>query len=261
MDNLIVIADEDENQQLDGVKPPPRACARCSSNNTKFCYFNNYHMSQPRYFCKNCRRYWTHGGALRNVPIGGGCRKAKQARKDKSPVSRMVSPDIQHVTPDIQQANHQSFSYGQESNEFVGSFGASSSYVAAATIGNHFCSLSDIRGNMVSNVPPPSQSFQPNHRLDFQDGSFEHDYYNVGSSTNSFINQSIGGGYVDNYNGYGMEQYKWNQSFNNTLTMNHDASTSGSRGSDMTMMYNDNKNKIRYNSVIKHPCHLEKHGP
>ncbi|KAG2405443.1 Dof zinc finger protein [Vigna angularis] len=26
---------------------------------------------------ETCRRYWTKGGALRNVPIGGGCRKNK----------------------------------------------------------------------------------------------------------------------------------------------------------------------------------------
>ncbi|KAG9156496.1 hypothetical protein Leryth_027610 [Lithospermum erythrorhizon] len=37
--------------------------------NTKFCYYNNYSLSQPRHFCKTCRRYWTRGGALRNVPI------------------------------------------------------------------------------------------------------------------------------------------------------------------------------------------------
>ncbi|KAF7809794.1 dof zinc finger protein DOF1.1-like [Senna tora] len=34
-------------------------------------------MRMPRHFCKTCRRYWTKGGALRNVPIGGGCRKNK----------------------------------------------------------------------------------------------------------------------------------------------------------------------------------------
>nr|AIG13063.1 prolamin binding factor [Secale cereale] len=54
-------------------------CPRCKSGNTKFCYYNNYSMSQPRYFCKACRRYWTHGGSLRNVPIGGGCRKPKRS--------------------------------------------------------------------------------------------------------------------------------------------------------------------------------------
>uniref|UniRef100_A0A803KS00 Dof zinc finger protein n=1 Tax=Chenopodium quinoa TaxID=63459 RepID=A0A803KS00_CHEQI len=51
--------------------PPPEAplkCPRCDSSNTKFCYFNNYSLTQPRHFCKGCRRYWTRGGALRNVP-------------------------------------------------------------------------------------------------------------------------------------------------------------------------------------------------
>lgn len=52
-------------------------CPRCNSTNTKFCYYNNYNLTQPRHFCKTCRRYWTKGGALRNVPIGGGCRKNK----------------------------------------------------------------------------------------------------------------------------------------------------------------------------------------
>lgn len=50
-------------------------CPRCDSPNTKFCYYNNYNLSQPRHFCKNCRRYWTKGGALRNIPVGGGSRK------------------------------------------------------------------------------------------------------------------------------------------------------------------------------------------
>ncbi|KAL5713443.1 hypothetical protein ACHQM5_015515 [Ranunculus cassubicifolius] len=61
--------------------PPPDSqnlrCPRCDSSNTKFCYYNNYNLTQPRHFCKTCRRYWTKGGALRNVPIGGGCRKNK----------------------------------------------------------------------------------------------------------------------------------------------------------------------------------------
>ncbi|XP_008797869.2 dof zinc finger protein DOF3.1-like [Phoenix dactylifera] len=50
-------------------------CPRCDSTNTKFCYYNNYNLSQPRHFCKDCRRYWTKGGALRNIPVGGGTRK------------------------------------------------------------------------------------------------------------------------------------------------------------------------------------------
>ncbi|XP_030537021.2 dof zinc finger protein DOF5.4 [Rhodamnia argentea] len=59
-------------------------CPRCDSLNTKFCYYNNYNLSQPRHFCKSCRRYWTKGGVLRNVPVGGGCRKSKRSSKPKS---------------------------------------------------------------------------------------------------------------------------------------------------------------------------------
>lgn len=65
-------------------------CPRCDSPNTKFCYYNNYNLTQPRHFCKTCRRYWTKGGALRNVPIGGGCRKnkrSKQRPKDQNPLT------------------------------------------------------------------------------------------------------------------------------------------------------------------------------
>ncbi|KAF5736103.1 DNA binding with one finger 5 family protein [Tripterygium wilfordii] len=56
-------------------------CPRCDSTNTKFCYYNNYNFSQPRHFCKSCRRYWTHGGTLRDIPVGGCTRKsAKRSR-------------------------------------------------------------------------------------------------------------------------------------------------------------------------------------
>ncbi|TYG86119.1 hypothetical protein ES288_A13G109900v1 [Gossypium darwinii] len=63
-------------------------CPRCESTNTKFCYLNNYSLTQPRHFCKTCKRYWTLGGALRNVPIGGGCRRNKRSKGSvpKSPV-------------------------------------------------------------------------------------------------------------------------------------------------------------------------------
>ncbi|CAA6656989.1 unnamed protein product [Spirodela intermedia] len=57
-----------------GQDPP---CPRCNSSNTKFCYYNNYNVNQPRHFCKNCQRYWTAGGTMRNVPVGAGRRKNK----------------------------------------------------------------------------------------------------------------------------------------------------------------------------------------
>ncbi|GKV10938.1 hypothetical protein SLEP1_g22239 [Rubroshorea leprosula] len=61
-------------------------CPRCDSSNTKFCYYNNYSLSQPRHFCKACKRYWTRGGTLRNVPVGGGCRKNKRVKRPASAV-------------------------------------------------------------------------------------------------------------------------------------------------------------------------------
>ncbi|GMY14562.1 Dof zinc finger protein DOF3.6 [Fagus crenata] len=68
---------------------PALKCPRCDSTNTKFCYFNNYSLTQPRHFCKTCRRYWTRGGSLRNVPVGGGCRRNKRSKgsSSKSPAN------------------------------------------------------------------------------------------------------------------------------------------------------------------------------
>lgn len=69
-------------------------CPRCDSLNTKFCYYNNYSLTQPRHFCKNCRRYWTKGGALRNVPVGGGCRKNKRLKhRDPSCLAALADID------------------------------------------------------------------------------------------------------------------------------------------------------------------------
>ena len=55
-------------------------CPRCASRDTKFCYYNNYNTAQPRHFCRACRRYWTLGGSLRNVPVGGSTRKRPRPR-------------------------------------------------------------------------------------------------------------------------------------------------------------------------------------
>ncbi|TKV93117.1 hypothetical protein SEVIR_9G204900v4 [Setaria viridis] len=62
-------------------RPPPRQCPRCQSANTKFCYYNNYSRTQPRYLCKACRRHWTEGGTLRDVPVGGGRKNRRGGSK------------------------------------------------------------------------------------------------------------------------------------------------------------------------------------
>ncbi|CAD6212575.1 unnamed protein product [Miscanthus lutarioriparius] len=71
----------DAASQREKLKKPDKVlpCPRCNSMDTKFCYFNNYNVNQPRHFCKNCQRYWTAGGAMRNVPVGAGRRKNKNA--------------------------------------------------------------------------------------------------------------------------------------------------------------------------------------
>ncbi|KAJ4900255.1 Dof zinc finger protein DOF3.4 [Raphanus sativus] len=69
-------------------------CPRCESTNTKFCYYNNYNFSQPRHFCKSCRRYWTHGGTLRDIPVGGGTRKAAKRSRTCSSSSSAGALDV-----------------------------------------------------------------------------------------------------------------------------------------------------------------------
>lgn len=92
-------------------------CPRCNSTNTKFCYYNNYSLTQPRYFCKTCRRYWTEGGSLRNVPVGGGSRKNKRSSSSSSsstsspssiisPSSLPISSSSKKVTHDHHHNNH-----------------------------------------------------------------------------------------------------------------------------------------------------------
>ncbi|CAL9771088.1 unnamed protein product [Musa acuminata subsp. burmannicoides] len=82
-------------------------CPRCDSTHTKFCYYNNYSLSQPRYFCKTCRRYWTKGGTLRNVPVGGGCRKNKRPNAKKT--ADLFHPTASPFQDATLQALHQSF--------------------------------------------------------------------------------------------------------------------------------------------------------
>ncbi|CAH8389689.1 unnamed protein product [Eruca vesicaria subsp. sativa] len=87
--------------------PLPEAalkCPRCESTNTKFCYFNNYNLTQPRHFCKTCRRYWTRGGALRNVPVGGGYRRNKRSKPNSGGRSKstvVVSADNNNTTSSL----------------------------------------------------------------------------------------------------------------------------------------------------------------
>ncbi|KAL1541631.1 cyclic dof factor 3-like [Salvia divinorum] len=70
------------NSDRKTLKKPDKIipCPRCNSMDTKFCYYNNYNVKQPRHFCRSCQRYWTAGGTMRNVPVGAGRRKNKTSR-------------------------------------------------------------------------------------------------------------------------------------------------------------------------------------
>ncbi|KAJ0971823.1 hypothetical protein J5N97_019782 [Dioscorea zingiberensis] len=74
--------EETSKEGIAGALP----CPRCKSKDTKFCYFNNYNVNQPRHFCRSCHRYWTAGGTLRNVPKGAGRRKTRSSPRATSPV-------------------------------------------------------------------------------------------------------------------------------------------------------------------------------
>ncbi|KAL6623497.1 hypothetical protein ACP70R_033376 [Stipagrostis hirtigluma subsp. patula] len=66
-------------------------CPRCASRDTKFCYYNNYNTAQPRHFCRACRRYWTLGGSLRNVPFGGSARKRPRPARPTRAIAAAVA--------------------------------------------------------------------------------------------------------------------------------------------------------------------------
>ncbi|XP_042500468.1 dof zinc finger protein DOF5.4-like [Macadamia integrifolia] len=105
-------------------------CPRCDSLNTKFCYYNNYNLSQPRHFCKNCRRYWTKGGILRNVPVGGGCRKTKRSKPKPKPNSE---PHEERKST-TSRSSSESSTHTTTTNE-AASAPSSSNSASAATVG------------------------------------------------------------------------------------------------------------------------------
>ncbi|KAL1810249.1 hypothetical protein ACET3Z_027239 [Daucus carota] len=120
-----------ENEQSDAtdtqektLKKPDKIlpCPRCNSMDTKFCYYNNYNVSQPRHFCKSCQRYWTAGGTMRNMPVGAGRRKNKSS--DSHCRHMTVSVALRAAGIDPSNGIHNG---AIKNNETVLSFGADSS--------------------------------------------------------------------------------------------------------------------------------------
>ncbi|KAL5100225.1 hypothetical protein RYX36_004552 [Vicia faba] len=87
--NSTKIDEQSDISQDKGANKPDKIvpCPRCKSMDTKFCYYNNYNIKQPRHFCKNCQRYWTSGGTTRKMLVGAGRRKNKISS---------ISSDVSH---------------------------------------------------------------------------------------------------------------------------------------------------------------------
>ncbi|XP_022879677.1 dof zinc finger protein DOF3.6-like [Olea europaea var. sylvestris] len=82
-------------------------CPRCDSSNTKFCYYNNYSLTQPRYYCKTCRRYWTKGGTMRNLPVGAGSVRGRWRKNKKEKSSLRVSQHYSTGSSNTGKLNYQ----------------------------------------------------------------------------------------------------------------------------------------------------------
>ncbi|CAN0896559.1 Cyclic dof factor 2 [Linum grandiflorum] len=100
---------QQQQQQDKTLKKPDKIlpCPRCNSMETKFCYYNNYNVNQPRHFCKNCQRYWTAGGTMRNVPVGAGRRKNK-ATSSTAAMSQQQQQYNQIMVSEALRSAHQS---------------------------------------------------------------------------------------------------------------------------------------------------------
>ncbi|KAK4427307.1 Dof zinc finger protein DOF3.1 [Sesamum alatum] len=176
-------------------------CPRCDSTNTKFCYYNNYNLSQPRHFCKNCRRYWTKGGALRNIPVGGGSRKnAKRSSSSSSAAAaaakRPAAPPASNNSKNDESRSKNGETLPLKGENFVGQFG---NFLEA---GGSFSSLLGSSGgqfgNFLDGLGPNGSSLQiTDHFGDPGSGqNVDPQVLESGSSSNAdgFLNIQGGGG-------------------------------------------------------------------
>ncbi|XVF54483.1 hypothetical protein PTKIN_Ptkin05aG0184100 [Pterospermum kingtungense] len=199
-------------------------CPRCDSINTKFCYYNNYNLSQPRHFCKGCRRYWTKGGVLRNVPVGGGCRKAKRSKTKSSSEATATAasapPQLQPQQRDQRKENSHSSSESSSltaansnaaatnnNNNNNSSVGGSAEAVSAVTSHSNLINVSD------------SKYYENPNNLGLEPGLLEQGsdcgiFSEIGSFTSLITSsnnetQSFGFGTV--LSGQAIEQGHWQQ--------------------------------------------------
>ncbi|KAK7330490.1 hypothetical protein VNO77_24685 [Canavalia gladiata] len=175
------------------LRPPQEQalkCPRCESTHTKFCYYNNYSLSQPRYFCKTCRRYWTKGGTLRNIPVGGGCRKNKKVSTKKtndhqSPINQnqvQVGPSYHHHNPKDLQLSFPDVQFSHLNN-FLGT--------SSGALGNPNFMEGKFNMNILENPRP----------VDFMESKFRSSTRNLEFLENSDMSGGVGLGDMSGCNG------------------------------------------------------------
>ena len=170
-------------------------CPRCDSLNTKFCYYNNYNLSQPRHFCKNCRRYWTKGGVLRNVPVGGGCRKTKRSKTKSSSASATTTTTaaVASEPPPSQDRKSNSHSSSESSSLTAANTNAATEAVSAPSTssGSNLVNINQESKFFVAQSSNPS--FDPPALIE-EGGSDCGIFSEIGSFTSLITSSSTGGG-------------------------------------------------------------------
>ncbi|CAN8286049.1 unnamed protein product [Cochlearia groenlandica] len=167
-------------------------CPRCNSTNTKFCYYNNYSLTQPRYFCKGCRRYWTEGGSLRNVPVGGTSRKNKRYSSSSNqnpnkPKESSSSQDLNLMSfPHVMQ--DQQHHYVHMSHQFLQQHPSSTSYSSSRPgMINSFVPSGSMMGLTNNNVLYTTSSLGFPTMVDYKPSnlSFSTDHQGLGNNNNN----------------------------------------------------------------------------
>ncbi|KAI4319953.1 hypothetical protein MLD38_033486 [Melastoma candidum] len=177
------------------IRPPKDQalnCSRCNSTNTKFCYYNNYSLSQPRYFCKSCRRYWTEGGSFRNVPVGGSSRKNKRSptassssggSKIKPPAEHRHQPRNTHQGQDLILAFPSQYDHGHVRDE-----NPTSPLIATMglSLGSFMPPLPTLETNTSYSAGFPLVEFRPSLRFPTSE-EFENEYRSLHTGAKLFF--------------------------------------------------------------------------
>ncbi|XP_027339181.1 dof zinc finger protein DOF5.4-like [Abrus precatorius] len=181
----------------------PLKCPRCDSLNTKFCYYNNYNLSQPRHFCKNCRRYWTKGGVLRNVPVGGGCRKSKRSNKPKATTNNNNTSSSYETAP-TPQPPPLSQPSERERNSNSHSSSESSTLTAAEAVSAPTSNAASNNNLLRDNIRESKLFANPSSELEQEGGGGDHSgiFSEIGSLTSLVTsnNEALAFGFGNNNN-------------------------------------------------------------